>query len=333
MAGATLKEVAARAGVSHQTVSNVLNGVSVRPATLERVRAAIRELDYHPNFAARALRAAKAMTVTLAFYEHSTEAITDPYRNLVQAAIAHEATRHGYSLLNTFVYRERPPTLASLRQQYRQRRTDGTILVGLRNDPALVRELEAAGAPLVLFDYSGPPVPFPTVTAQYAEGMHQVVDHVVGLGRHRIALVIAGDDITTRIEREESFLATTRAYGIETIVCRGDWTYSFGERAFRDLWASERRPDAVVSANDRMAIGCLAAARDLGVRVPEEVAVVGFDDFEFSRYTHPALTTVHVPFSEMAAQAMTLLLGAISGDASPVGRIRLPVTLVRRQSA
>jgi len=330
--GVTLKEVAVRAGVSHQTVSNVLNGVSVKPETLRRVRAAMRELDYHPNFAAKALRAARSMTVTLAFFEQSSEEVADPYRNLVQAAVTHGTIQHGYSLLSTFVYRSGGNTLDTLQQLYKQKRSDGTLLVGMLNDPVLVEQLEQAGMPLVLFDYCGPATRFSTVTAQYAEGIRQLVDLVVGLGRRRLALISADDEFTSRIERDQSFMAATKAYGLEGVIYRGDWSYASGERVFRQMWASGNRPDAIL-ANDSMAIGCMAVARELGVRIPQDLLITGFDDFEVSRYVTPALTTVHVPFAQMAQEALNQLIYRIENPQSEPTYQRFPVTFVRRQSA
>ena len=333
MARATLKEVAARAGVSHQTVSNVLNGVSVRPETRDRVRVAMRELNYQPNFAAKALRAAKSMTVTLAFFEHDSEEIGDPYRNLIQSAVMYEATKLGYSLLSTSIHRTGPATLVTLQETYLQRRTDGAILVGVPNDATLLQQIRNAKLPVVLYDYAGPPAGFPTIVAQYAEGIRQVVDHLTGLGKQHLALVIPPDDITTRVEREYSFLAATQGRGLETTIYRGDWTYASGERAFHHLWTRDRKPDAILAGNDRMAVGLLAAARRLGVRVPQDVTVTGFDDFEFSRYTVPSLTTVHVPYAHMAREALRQLLQSLSGTSAEPDMQRFPVHFIRRESA
>jgi LacI family transcriptional regulator len=332
VAQVTLKHVAARAGVSHQTVSNVLNGINVKSDTLRRVKAAMRELDYHPNFAAKALREAKAKTVTLAFFEQASEAVRDPYRNLVQAAVTHGTIQHGYSLLSTFVYSSGKNTLESLSNLHKQKRSDGTLLVGLFNDPDLLEELKSLSIPVVLFDYCGQPTGFPTVTAQYAEGIAEVVAYLVGLGKRNLALISASDQFTTRIERDESFWRSVHASGVRGEIYRGDWSYASGEAVFRQLWAQDNRPDAIL-ANDSMAIGCLAVARELGVRIPEDVLVTGFDDFDVSRYVTPPLTTVHVPFAEMAQEALRQLIDHIEHpDLEPTVQ-RFPVQFVRRKSA
>ncbi|AFZ66891.1 LacI family DNA-binding transcriptional regulator [Deinococcus peraridilitoris] len=329
-----MKEVAARAGVSYQTVSNVLNDHPlVRPATRERVLQAIRELDYQPNFAAKALRAARSMTLTCAFFEHPTEELGDPYRSLIQAAVAHEADKRGYSTLISFVFREQPTTHQQLRRLFQQKRSDGAIIVGPSIDPEFAAGTRHWRMPTVLLDYSGPETAFSTVTADYAGGVHQLVDHLVAQGRRRLALIIAPDQGTTAAERHRGFHEALARHKLPGRVHPGEWSFAAGERAFQQLWAHKPRPDAILAGNDRMAAGCLAAARTLGVRVPKEVAITGFDDFEFARYTAPTLTTIHVPYAEMAAHAVRTLTELIDQpERQPVTHC-LPVTLAGRQSA
>lgn len=338
MAGATLKQVASRAGVSYQTVSNVLNShPSIRPATRERVLQAIRELDYQPNFAAKSLRASRSMTLACAFLEHPSDEFSDPYRSLIQSAVAHEANERGYSTLSAFLFHQKPITFQNLRQQYQQKRFDAALIVAASPEAASIEEIKSWRMPCVLYDYASQEAGLPSVTAQYADGMRQLVDHLVQQGRRRLALVIPADYGVSTLERRQGFLDATRQHGVQGTLHSGDWTFASGEAAFHQLWKRGRKPDAVLAANDRMAAGCLTAARQLGVKVPHDVLVTGFDDFEFARYTAPGLTTVRVPYADMASRAVRELIRALDGppgapEAAPT-TLRLPVTLVKRESA
>jgi len=334
MARVTMKDVARKAGVSYQTVSNVLNNSPlVRPATRDRVLQAIQELDYHPNFAAKALRAARTMTVALIFVDATPHEVADPYRNLIQAAVAHEADEHGYTVLTGFLQQRDTRTLEKLREQFRQQRFDGAILAATQLSAHTARKLKEWKMPAVLFDHSDPTSGFPHVTADYAGGMRDLVQRLVQHGRRDLALIIGHDDGSTTRDRRDAFEQATRTLGVRARVVPGDWTFASGSRAFRDLWTAEDRPDAVLAGNDRMAAGCLAAARELGARVPADVAVTGFDDFEFAWYTAPSLTTIHVPYEDMTREAFRVLLQLIDQPRGTPNRHCLPVRVMWRESA
>ena len=337
MSRATLRDVAAQAGVSHQTVSNVLNDhPSIRPATRERVMTAIRALDYHPNAAAKALRESRVTTLCCAFYGHAADDITDPYRNLVQSAFIAEANARGYAITTAMLGEEHPEGFEALRTAFRGRSFAGVVVASTTLPPERMRTLAAWGVPTVLFDRADPEGELPSVTADYVGGMAQLVTHHVARGRRDLALVVPGDDFgTSAVLRREGFLAAAHAHGVRARLEEGAWTAEAGELAFRRLWSGEDRPDAVLCGNDRMGAGALLAARTLGVSVPVEVAVSGFDDFEFARYTAPSLTTVHLPHGEMARLAVNRLLDHLEGraPADESAEVRLPVTLVPRESA
>ncbi|WP_412030575.1 LacI family DNA-binding transcriptional regulator [Deinococcus yunweiensis] len=325
----TLKDVAQHAGVSHQTVSNVLNGhPHIRPTTKERVLASIAALDYYPNQAAKALREARTTTVCCVFYGHNPEDISDPYRNLVQSAFIAEAQAHGYSITTAFVNDD--ADLTQLRQRFLQREFGGAVIVGTVLTPSQVHTFQAWEMPVVLFDHALPSTT--NVTADYPEGMAALVQHHVLQGRRRLALIIPEQDLgSTSIRRREGFLQTCARAGVEGAVYDGTWSYDAGYRAMQALWAGESRPDAVLGGNDRIGAGALRAAHDLGLRVPEDVSISGFDDFEFAQFTTPSLTTVHIPHGDMARQAVRGLISLIDGTESE-SRV-FPLSLVVRESA
>lgn len=330
----TLKDVAARAGVSHQTVSNVLNGhPSVRPTTRDRVLAAIRELDYHPSHAAKALREARVTTLCCAFYGHDPQDTDDPYHNTVQAAFVAEANARGYSMTTAFFDPDHPDSLEALRGQYQRGLFGGLVVVGvtLRAEP--LAELQSWGVPVVLCDHHLPGVDVASVSADYADGMARLVEHHVARGRQNLALILPEDDPgRTARQRLQGFQQATREAGVSTTVLSRGWSFEVGEAAMHELCSRAERPDAVLAANDRMAAGALRAAHALGLRVPEDVAISGFDDFEFTRYTTPSLTTARVPHGEMTRQAVRDLLSRLESGEAPAPRV-FPVSLVVRESS
>lgn len=340
MTRATLRDVAAQAGVSHQTVSNVLNDhPSIRPATRAKVLTAIETLDYHPNVAAKALRESRVTTLCCAFYGHSAEDITDPYRNLVQSAFIAEAIANGYSITTAFLDGTRPESFAALRRTFLGKQFGGVVMVGTTLKPEHLKEFTRWEMPTVLFDHADPTGGLSSVTGQYESGMAQLVAHHVSRGRRRLTLVLPPDDQgSTAVLRRRGFLEAATSHGVSAQITSGDWSSESGEEAFHRLWQADQRPDAVLCGNDRMAAGALLAARMLGVDVPGEVAISGFDDFEFARYTAPSLTTVQVPHGEMARRAVRLLLKNLdptsATDRNGTGQsVQVPVRLIVRESS
>lgn len=333
MTRVTLRDVAAHAGVSHQTVSNVMNGhPSIRPATRERVLAAIQMLDYHPNQAAKALREARVTTLCCVFYGHDADNVDDPYRNLVQSAFIAEANAHGYSMTTAFV-QDDPGSFDALRQRFRQQQFGGVVVVGNTLSAAQWRALQGWGLEAVLFDHDLPGSGAPSISSDYTSGMHALVAHHAAQGRRHLALIIPLlDAASTAVDRREAFLAAAARHGVQAQLIGGDWSYASGEAALHALWAGGSGPDAVLGGNDRMAAGALRAALARGLQVPAQVAISGFDDFEFTRYTHPSLTTVHVPHAEMARRAVRALLARLEQDQPPQTLV-LPASLIVRESA
>jgi len=338
MTRVTLKDVAARAGVSHQTVSNVLNGhPSIRPATRDRVLAAVQALDYQPNQAAKALREARVTSLCCAFFGHDPQDIADPYHNTIQAAFVAEANARGYSMTTAFFGRRDPQSWETLRQRYLQGLFGGLVLVGVTLTSEQLETIQSWGVKTVLCDHSLPDLNTPSSSADYAGGMARLVAHHVTRGRRNLALILPEDDPgSTARQRLQGFRQATREAGVEAAVVSRGWSFEVGEAAMRELWSGTGRvmgrPDAVLAANDRMAAGALRAAHALGLRVPEDVAISGFDDFEFTRYTTPSLTTAHVPHGEMTRQAVRDLLSHLETGEAPPPRV-FPVLPVIRESA
>jgi LacI family transcriptional regulator len=337
MTRATLKDVAAHAGVSYQTVSNVLNDHrSVRPITRERVIQSIRILDYHPNQAAKALREARVTTLCCVFYGYRAEDIHDPYHNLIQSAFILEAYTHGYSMTTAFLDGQSLESLESLRQAFMQGRFGGIIVVIAGTTLAVkqAQMFKAWGLPCVLFDNEASETEIPAITADYAQGITELVNHHVSRGRTRLTLLISKEDLaSSATARRNGYLQAVQAHGLPHHIVFGEWTFELGERAFYEVWNSPNRPDALICANDRMAAGAIFAARKLGVHIPEQIAISGFDDFEFAGYISPSLTTIRVPYGEMARQALRMLLASLESASVATQTTYLPVSLVVRESS
>lgn len=334
MSQVTLKDVAVHAGVSHQTVSNVLNDhPHIRPLMRERVLAAIAALDYHPNQAAKALREARITTLCCAFYGHDAEQINDPYRNLIQAAFVAEADARGYSMNTAFLHGSQPETFAGLRQRYRQQQLGGAVVVGNNMSLEQWQELQAWGLKTVLFDDRFSGLEVNTVSADYRTGMAELVAHHVSRSRRNLALLIPPDELcSTATERQEQFLASVDQYGVQGRVVEGSWSFESGRSATQHLLQEPQRPDAILAGNDRMAAGALRAAQDAGLSIPADLGISGFDDFEFALYTTPQLTTVRVPHGQMARAAVRRLIALIeTGEAQPLEQFS--TTLMIRDSS
>ncbi|WP_034337768.1 LacI family DNA-binding transcriptional regulator [Deinococcus misasensis] len=338
MSRATLRAVAERAGVSYQTVSNIINNTkAVKPETRERVEQVIRELGFVPNFTARVLRQQKSMTLGCVFYEVADFDLQDPYRNMIQAAVSKAAKQANYSLLTYHVFRENPADFEELKIHLSQGRLDGLIFLSPSIPQSIIEEISHWQRPVVLYDRFEESTDLPSFMPQYADGMRLLVEHLTSRGRKRLAFVAGRrEDHTQSGElRLSSFLEAAKAQGAlasEEHLCFGDWSFESGKKAFSQLWNLNPRPDAILAANDRMAIGLLHAALEAGISVPQEVAITGFDDIEFSQYTHPTLTTVHVPYIEMVDRAIDALLAMIDGE-EVQDHLWLPVTLSVRQSS
>jgi len=333
-APATLDEVAALAGVSRATVSRVLNdSPSVSRKARGRVERAIAELGYVPNRAARSLRTRRTELIALVFYEPESRVTTDPVLGGMIRGI-------GNALAST----QFQPVLLMISNQAQHDRVeryllggdvDGALLVSMHGDDSLPHTLVKAGVPAVLSGRPMGPTTIGYVGADNRGGAREAVAYLVGRGRRRIATIAGPREMCAGVDRLDGYHDALRAVGRavdEALIEAGDFTDEGGERAMRRLLARGAAPDAVFAANDLMAVGALRALKAAGLRVPEDVALVGFDDSETARHCDPQLTTVHQPIEEQGRQMVQRLLAVIAGDTAGVGII-LDTELVIRQSA
>lgn len=340
----TLEAVAARAGVSRATVSRVVNGGDgVREPLVERVRRAVEELGYVPNQAARSLVTRRHDAVAVVIAEPETRVFADPFFALQLRGISKELTAHDSQLV--LLLTEGRDDHARVGRYLAGGHVDGALVFSLHLDDPLPGLIHGAGVPTV---FGGRPDwgdgPRKAASAVYVDcdnrgGARDAVRHLVGLGRTRIAHITGALDQTSAADRLDGF-RDVMVDGDPRLIAEGDFTPAGGERAMRELL--ERRPDidAVFVANDLSASGALRVLREHGRRVPEDVAVIGFDDMlPVAEQTDPPLTTVRQDIEEMGRLMARLLLrgidrrGGEEGLGGAPSSVVLPTTLVRRVSA
>ncbi|MFJ5557424.1 LacI family DNA-binding transcriptional regulator [Streptomyces sp. NPDC093250] len=334
----TLEAVAARAGVSRATVSRVVNGSDgVREPLAERVRQAVEELGYVPNQAARSLVTKRHDAVAVIVAEPETRVFADPFFARQLRGISKELTAHDNQLV--LLLTEDRDDHARVGRYLAGGHVDGALVFSLHIDDPLPELIQRAGVPAVFGgrpDFNGGRGGVVYVDSDNRGGARDAVRHLIGLGRSRIAHITGALDQTSAVDRLDGYRDAV-AGADPRLVVEGDFTSASGERAMRQLL--DRRPglDAVFAANDLMAAGALRVLRERGRRVPDDVAVVGFDDMlPIAEQTEPPLTTVRQDIEEMGRLMARLLLRTLDGtgeqDQAPGGLI-LPTTLIHRASA
>lgn len=325
-----LLDVAARAGCSTASVSRVLNQPDrVNDELRSRVEAAMRELGYTPNNAARALRSRRThiMGIVIPTLNYAI------YAGLVEG-LQHKLAEHGYSLLvATSEYdlsREEERARVLL-----ERGVEGLVLVGDTHRSTLYHLLDSTGTPYInTYVYTAEGA-HPCVGFDNRQAAAQIAGFLLGLGHRRFGMISAvttGNDRAA--ERVAGVQATLEQHGLPLppdAVYQCPYSIASGREGFRYLRSLAVSPTAVVCGNDVLAIGALIEARALGIRVPEDVSIVGFDNLEFAAHVDPPLTTIDVPAKEMGESAAGVLVRRATGQ-SAVPSIRLEPRLIVRRS-
>lgn len=329
----SLKDIARRAGVSVATVSNVVNGYRpVGEVTRARVQQAVDELGYHPNLSARHLRSGRTGILALAIPE-----LNNPYFAELARAAIREAGRHGYTILldNTDGDREKELLVSEGFQ--------GQVIDGLILSPVQLSREEVAGrasrTPLVLVGERVYDVPYDHIAIDNVAASVTAMRHLLDVGRHRIAFVGAQRDVNRQpahlrlLGYREALLDAGLGYDPDLVATTDHFGRADGAAGLRRLLALPRPPDAVFAYNDLIAIGVLRAAVELGVRVPDDVAVVGFDDIEEGRYSIPTLTTISPDKEALGSTAVACLVGRTQGSRlSEPEELQVPYELIPRES-
>jgi len=327
----TMKDVAARAGVSIKTVSRVVNNQGeVSDKTRQRVQRAIEELGYKPNIVARSLITGKTNTIALLVAEIET-----PFLLRVQRGIEPVARKHNYNVI-LFSVSDTEDEVKGL-EVMRQQRVDGVILnsISLQQDNSHILDFCRMGIPLVAVNRYGLDDSVCQIIWDDETASTEAVLHLVRLGHRRIAHIGGPLDRHSshcRLRGYKRGLEQTGLVCQDRFIIHGDYRYPSGYNATLSLLEMEPPPTAIFVANDVMAVACLAAVQRSGRRVPDDVAIIGVGDEIFSRYTTPTLTTISLPTAEAGRRAAELLLAQINDESLPETKVILPASLSVRES-
>ena len=329
----TARDVARLAGVSQSTVSRILAGepsTFFSQQTRQRVLDSAQELGYSPNPNARALRGKQTKQIGLIVRD-----ISDPFFAELVSAISIEARRSEYQVVLGYT-RSGPNEILQTSHVLDTRQTDGVIFLGdWWDDHQAIQEILDARRAVVAMCRGASPTDIKTINNDNRLGIYALCTHLIGLGHCRIGFLL-GAWMGDFDERHAAFLECLQTRSLEV---HPDWLIpdtddpAGGYRAMQRLLSQPSRPTAVLASDDLMAIGALKAANDIGIRVPEQISIAGYDGIELASFTCPALTTVRQPVEAMGRRAFESLLAQIEGEPSPSPRLeRLPPQLILRAS-
>ncbi len=323
---ATIRDVARAAGVSVATVSRALNGAdNVLPTTKQRIVEAAQLLRFTPSGAARSLITRRTDTVGALLPDLFGEYFSELIRGIDQAARA-----RGLHLLVSSSHGDADEAAAAMRAM--NGRVDGLIVMSPHADAGFLQHNLPGRLPAVLLN-TGATLPGHTrFVVDNFGGAQAMARHLAASGRKRIAFIGGPQGNHEAQERLRGYRAGLKP-GMKEAVFEGDFTEEAGWSAGRRIAQSKPRPDAIFAANDMMAVGCLAALREAGLRVPEDVALAGFDDIPIARYVTPALTTIRVPIAALGSAALDALAKVVEApDGQASHTVVMPVELVVRRS-
>ncbi|SDP17859.1 transcriptional regulator, LacI family [Nakamurella panacisegetis] len=322
----TMADVARRAGVSVSTVSHVVNQTRfINPDTKSRVLEAIEETGFMVNPVARALTGASTATIGLAM-----SAVSNFYFADMVAGIDNAVRAAGNTLLLADTHEDPKEELAIVRSLH-QRRVDGILLAPVTGrDGAALKYLRDTKVPSVLVDRCAAD-DFDQIGVENIRSTALLTEHLIGHGHRRIGLISGVAGVQTTIERTNGYRRALRAHGIrfdKDLLAQGNSDAPQAEAAVRRLLASARPPTALVIGNNHMTIGALRGLRRAGMRVPEDMALGAFDDFDWADVFSPHLTAIAQPIAQIAERAVTMLLERINGVGGPP-RTERPAGLFR----
>ena len=318
-----MKEVAERAGVSLMTVSRVINNTAlVRPETRERVERAVADLNYRPNLGARRLAGGRSMFIGLLYHNPSPGYLSKILRGAIDRCreLGHHLVLEDFG--QSAPYADPEAAVAKLNLVD----LDGLVVTPpLSVHAPFMRALETSGLPIVRIAPADIHEEGLRIAMDDTRAMEELLDHVVGLGHRRIAFIEGPDRHAASTHRRDGFLRGMRKHGLTLrpeFRQVGDFTYRSGLTTGRALLELDAPPTAIVASNDDMAAGVVGAAHMMGLKVPEDVSVVGFDDIELATTIWPELTTVRQPITAMASQAVELLTAFLRDDREAMERLR-----------
>ncbi len=324
----TIEDVARYTGYSRATVSRVINKEgNVKPLTAKKIEYAIKELGYKPNANASALSGGKTRTIAVLL----PETWRPYYSTLLEGLEEVASEKNYYVLIRTKNYRQAAINLLT------ENRVDGFIIRNMKDptdDIELVKKLDKRGVPFILIGSSIPGQEYPSIKIDNVGGAREMAHHFAERAFKRILFITGPADNVDSKDRVYGFKLGLSERGIDSgsiIFAEGDYSKASGYEAARKVLLKEKI-DAIFAANDRMALGALLYVKENNIRVPDDVAIAGFDDSFFSEYLSPPLTTVKPPFYEMGVVAMENIILMLERSMVRKLKIILPTQLIIRDS-
>jgi LacI family transcriptional regulator len=327
----TIMDVAQAAGVSIATVSRVINGIDkVNESTIQKVQKAVSQLHYSPSATAQGLAKQATFTIGLLLPE-----ISGTFFQAMLSGIETCTSRAGYDLFIQTT--QNPLTKDTQRRKLAEHNTDGLLVFAGSLEPEELKRLSDNHFPVVLLFQSPPAgINLPSLTIENISGTRQMIDHLIEVHHRQSILLLRGPKNHEDAHlREQGYRESLQTHAIpfdQALVSEGSFNHQVAHYSMSRVISNGLKFDAVFAGDDDAALGVLLALREAGLRVPEEVSVVGFDDQSFSATIMPPLTTVRAPIQEIGLQAAELLIQVIKGEESnPSGKV-FPTELVIRQS-
>lgn len=333
MSDLTLEDIARQTGVSRSTVSRVVNGhPNVSRKVRARVLEAIQATGYHPNAAARTLASQRSWMIGLILPRSVSSFFTDPYFPRLTQGIAYGCNQNNFTL-SLFLVGTREDEEMIFPRVSRKGFQDGILLQSGQIGDHLIDRLVDSKIPLVIV---GRPVHAHDVSyidVDNVNAAYNAVSHLVRLGYKRIGTITGSTMSAEGLDRKEGYIKaiTERGQDVDpSLIIEGDFTEQSGYFSMQQLLAA--RPDAVFTASDQMAIGAIRATRDAGLRIPEDIAFVGFDDLPTAAFSDIKLTTVRQPIFQFGVQAVEILIDLIENGIKPARRVIMETELIIRDS-
>ena len=320
----TIKDVAEKAGVAVSTVSYALNNSpKISEKTRKKILKIAGELGYEPNAFARDLK--KQCTDTIGLFLND---LSGPFFSELIRGIQDTVQRTNYSLILCSSFGDEQSTAV---KYLKEKRVDAAIIFAPNIKDELLVNIALREVPIVVLDRKLDAENIRSILINNEQGAVKAVNYLINLGHKNLAFLSGKEDAYDNKERLKGFNDAVKASGIEGRILQGDFTENNGYTTALNFIKSKNLPDAVFAANDEMAIGMIKCFNEYGVKVPEDISIIGFDDIELSEYITPKLSTVSHPKFELGCKAVETIIGGLDGKAIKGTEI-LPVELILRES-
>ncbi len=327
----TIKEVSKKAGVSTATVSHVINKTRfVSPPLVKKVKEAMKKLNYQPNLLAGSLRTQKTNTIGLIVSDSS-----NLFFAYMQTHIEKIISKHGYSIIvaNTHYSIEKEKELINI---LRAKRVDGILIVPENTDYKFMEKIDESGTPIVIIERELDGTVLNSVLIDNKIGSYKATEYLIKLGHENIGYLDRKGDKAHSLERKNGYLSALRKHGIKIdkdLIIRSGFSCQDGYNAANYFLENHRKVTAILTFGDFSALGAMRCIFDSGLRVPEDISVIGFTDMPICPYSYPSITTIQYPVSKIANETCQLLLKRINGHGKiKRKRIILKPKLIIRES-